>query len=209
MRIGTLTTGSGVVSTFNLNYVPEIIEWDAATAAVSGISVNILDLGIVTDLDAQGIKDLGGLDLVMKPSATNFAKLPIGDGVMYGKTVEVRITNGGAQTPDIFVRSRNKGGKGYMTNMRQKAYASTPIDIQKFALLGLGNAGANDLIDITYQDGTVQTLAVAELPRELAKYTSFYYGGQVIYNRHGEIKNVRFTPAADQLIYIQRAVFNL
>jgi len=55
--IGTMTTGVGVVTTFNLTWVPQYIHFVAGTQ-ITGLKVTVLGDGVIMDLDAAGLSVL-------------------------------------------------------------------------------------------------------------------------------------------------------
>lgn len=199
MKIGTLTTGVGVTTTFQLPYVPESIRYIAATQLTS-IKVNVLGVGVILDLDANGLTSCGNLRKI--ESVTNGYEFQLADGLIPNKNCEITIVNSAAQTPDIYVDSKSKGGYGYVRHLRNTAFANTPLEIRKFSYLSLQNGAAADLIDVTYQDGTVSKKEYAELPFDLNPYQSDVNTVKAIDNGDGIISTVRIIAAAQQSVYV-------
>lgn len=200
MKIGTLTTGIGVQTVFQLPYLPERIRYVAATQ-LTGLKVNVLGVGVIVDLDANGLTALGKTRLIT--DVTNGYQINLADGLIPNKNVEITFTNSAAQTPDIYVESTNNGGLGYIRSTRITAFASTPLVLEKFSILGLTNTGATDDLDVTYQDGLVNKTTIAELPFLGAPYQVSSSTAKVLDNIDGIIKSVRFIAAAQQVVYVQ------
>jgi len=202
MKIGSLTTGNGVVTTFQLTYLPEFLAF-SPTTAISKVVVNVLGDGIICDLDAAGISQLGNLETI--GSVTNLVSLRLADGIVLNKNVTIEITNSAAQTPDIFAYSVSKGGV-YVQSIRQTAFANSGIEIKNFLNVGFSNAGATDDFQVSFVDGTTQKMNREELKFLFAyensvKNTSADY---LLRNYMGNVLLVNYTPSAQTVIYVQR-----
>lgn len=200
MKIGTIASGVGTSTTFQLPYLPERLRYIAATQ-LTGLKVNVLGVGVITDLDANGLTALGRMGWV--GDVTNGYQIPMADGYIPNVNVEITVVNSAAVAIDLYVESTNKGGFGYIRNLRQTAFASTPLELKKFSMLGLTNTGATDDLDITFADGYVNKVTIAELPFLAVPYQTNSMTAKVIDNRNGKITSVRFIPAAQQTVYIQ------
>lgn len=199
MKIGVVASGVGVATTFQLAYCPEKIRFIAATAP-QGLKVNVLGVGVITDLDAAGLLSFGRRRKISMPA--NGYEIPLADGLIMGKNVEITVINSAAVAFDLFVDSNNVGGLGYVECLRQTVFASSVFEASKFAMLGLGNVAAADSIDVTYADGTVQKVDPAELPFLVGNYQADSTTVKVIDNIDNEVKSVRFIPAANEVIYL-------
>lgn len=199
MKIGTVAAGVGTATTFNLAYVPEFLRFIAATRP-QAIKVNVLGVGVITDLDAAGILSTGKQRKVSMP--TNGYEIGLADGLIEGRNCEITVINSAAVAFDLYADSSNKGGLGYIRSLRQTIFGSTPFDAINFSFLGLGNLAAGDQIDITYADGTVQKIEPAEIGFLSAPYNVDSENVKLIDNREGLINKVRFIPAANEVIYI-------
>src|SRR4030042_3942145 len=106
MKIGTLTTGVGVQTVIKLNYLPQYIYYLAATQ-LTGLIVTVSGDGVICNLDATGLSAISGIRRY-GAVATSYM-IPLADGFIPNKVVEMVFTNSAAQTPDIFGFSNNKG----------------------------------------------------------------------------------------------------
>jgi len=199
MKIGTVASGVGVATTLQLAYCPEKLRFIAATAPTA-VKVNVLGVGVITDLDAAGLLSFGRRRKISFPA--NGYEIPLADGLIGGKNVEITIINSAAVAFDLYVDSNNIGGLGYVECLRQTVFASSVFEASKFAMLGLGNLAATDQIDVTFADGTVQKVEPAELPFMVANYQVDSATVKVIDNIDNEVKSVRFIPAANEVIYL-------
>lgn len=198
MKIGTLTTGAAVVTTINLNYLPERINYTAATQ-LTGLKVEVLGEGVKLDLDANGLTAVGKHRMVGRP--TNGYSIPVADGLILNKNVVLTFTNSAAQTPDIFAFADNTGSI-FINTSRQKVFANTNAEISKFGVLFLPSLAAGDKVTITYEDGTSQIYE-----REDLAFLSGQYQNVTAYqidNLAGTIKKVNILTAADQSIYLTK-----
>ena len=196
--IGTMTTGAAVVTTFNLTYVPQYIHFVAATQ-ITGLKVTVLGDGVIMDLDAAGLSAL--YNIRQYGQVTNGFTVPIADGLIPGKNVEITATNSAAQTPILYAISLQKGS-AYIQCLRQTALANSGVVLEKFAYLAIPAIAAADVLNITYVDGLVTQVAHAEL----AAIGNLYQSGSlaIIDNVEGMIDMVQLTPAANRTVYLVR-----
>jgi len=196
MKIGTLTTGAGVVTTITLTYLPEKIYFVAATQLI-GLKVEVLGEGVICDLNANGLTAAGRHRLV--GFATNGYVINLADGIIKGKTVVLTFTNSATQTPDIFAFGDNEGSV-YVRTLRAPVLAASTTRFTKFAALFLPSADAADTINITYEDGLTQQWAREDVQAQSGEFqqTAAY----VIDNLSGTTKEVMFTSASAQTAFV-------
>lgn len=196
MKIGTLTTGAGVVTSITLTYLPEKIFFAAATQ-LTGLKVEVLGEGVICDLDANGLTAAGRHRLVGFP--TNGYVINLADGIIKGKTVVFTFTNSAAQTPDIFAFGDNEGSI-YVRTLKAPVLASSTTRFTNFGALFLPSAAAADVINITYEDGLTQQWAREDVQAISGEYqqTAAY----VIDNLAGNIREVMFTSASAQTGFV-------
>lgn len=196
--IGTMTTGAAVVTTFNLTYVPAWIHFVAATQ-ITGLKVTVLGDGVICDLDAAGLSAL--YNIRQFGQVTNGYNIPLADGLIPSKNVEITATNSAAQTPILYAMSMQKGS-AYIQSLRQTALANSGVVLKKFAYLGIPAIAAADILNITYADGLVQQVASAELAAMSNMVQSAALN--IIDNVGSMIDTVQFTPAANRTVYVVR-----
>lgn len=202
MQIGTLTTGVGVVTTINTTWVPEYIFYVAATQ-LTGLKVTVQGDGVITDLDSAGLSALGRIRDIS--AVTNGWLIPLADGIVTGKNVTFTFTNSAAQTPAIYGIVRRKG-RVYVQCLQQQALANSGLDIMDFGYAAFPNAGATDVFNVTFADGTVNQFNRAELQAMLT-LTEDVQNSSSDYsfdNLAQSIKKVNFIPVASQVFYISR-----
>jgi hypothetical protein len=92
--------------------------------------------------------------------------------------------------------------------LRQTVLASSGANFANFSYLSLANAGASDILNITYRDGCVQKVDVQnELPAILSMYqNTINNSNYCIDNWQGNVRNIQFTPVATQLVHLVRVV---
>jgi hypothetical protein len=196
MKIGTLTTGAGVITTIDLQYIPEKIFFVAATQ-LTGLKAEVLGEGVILDLDATGLTAQGKHRIV--GPVTNGYVIDLADGIIKGKSLRLTFTNSAAQTPDIFAFGDNDGSI-FIRTLKATVLLNTNTPFEKFACLFLPSLAAGDKITITYEDGTTQIWE-----REDLNAASGLYQGVPAYqidNLEGKIKQVQVLVAATQTAYI-------
>lgn len=203
MRIGTLTTGSGVVTTISLTYLPSALHFDAGTQ-LTGLKVTVLGDGVITDLDAAGLNAVGKANRVTSDVGITF--IPLADGIVTGKNVTIEITNSAAQTPAIYAFSMKKKAGFYIRNIQQKAFASTPVEFAGFMAAYFPSFVAADEMNVTYRDGLVQKMAPEDLrvinsiDNQINDNGNDFYVNNVGMN----VKGVSFIADSDQQVYLTK-----
>lgn len=201
MKIGTLTTGAAVQTIMKLNYLPQYLYYIAATA-LTGLVVTVSGDGVILNLDAVGLAAISGIRRY--GAVTNSYLIPLADGFVPNKVVEMVFTNSAAQTPDIFGFSMVKGDS-YCYSFMETVLASSGKIFQNFAHLAVLSMAATDLLTVTYEDGHVQDFNSVEL---LGVYT--LYSNEVdsycIDNLDFAIVTVKLVPAADRKVLITKFV---
>ena len=196
--IGTMTTGAAVVTTFNLTWVPQYIHFVAATQ-LTGLKVTVLGDGVITDLDGAGLSAL--YNIRQYGQVTNGYTIPLADGLIRGKNVEITATNSAAQTPILYGVSMQMGSH-YIQCLRQTALANSGVAISQFAYLAIPAIAAADVLNITYVDGLTNKVEAAELPAMANVFQSASLN--VIDNVEAMMDEVQFTPAANRTVYVVR-----
>lgn len=196
MKVGTLTTGAGVVTTIDLQFCPEKIAYVAATQ-LTGLKVEVLGEGVVVDLDATGLTAQGRHRLVGFP--TNGYVIDVADGIITGKNTRLTITNSAAQTPDIFAMGDNNGNI-YVRTQKATVLLNNNTYFEKFAALFLPSLAAGDKVTMTYEDGLTQIWD----RDDIMAYSGYYQqaAAYVIDNLDGRIKSAQVLVAATQTVYV-------
>lgn len=197
-KIGTMLTGVGVVTTFNLTYVPQYIGY-IASPQITGLKVTVLGDGVVTDLDAEGLSSLHNIRQF--GWSQNSYAIPVADGLIPGKNVEIIATNSDVATPNLYAISLQKGS-AYIQCLRQVALANSGVVLERFAYLAIPSATDADDINITYVDGLVQKVLASELGLIANLFQSEPLN--IIDNIESMIDSVQITPEANRTIYLVR-----
>lgn len=199
MKIGTVTTGVGVETFINLNYMPALIHYAAATQFTS-LKVTVIGDGVVCDLDEEG------LDIISRQNRVTGldSVIPLANGLVR-KTTEIRIVNSAAQTPGIFGYSKANGNI-YIRDIQQQVLAGSGQEFSDFFTLLLPNFVAADELNITYRNKFNQKYA----PDDLRIDNSFRFDVQddisdlYINNDRQKVHSVSFIPNATQQVYMQQ-----
>lgn len=202
----TLATGASVLTSANLAFLPERIEYVAATQ-LTGVKISVQGDGVIFDADANGLTHMG-LNRVIG-QLTNSYVFTLADGVFKNKNVLFEFTNSAAQTPVIYYDSDSSAPQGQLPNFLQAAKVPLLVggnDFSDFATLSLPSLAAGDSITILYKDGTVQ----ANMNRQDLQYRLGYTQNVVntpvyqIDNYNKTIKSVTVVALAAQTGYMQR-----
>lgn len=205
MRIGILTTASGIVTSIPLTWVPESIFYVAATQLL-GLTIESIDSGVITNLDGAGLTSFGLANHTDR--VTNGYLIPIANGKIAGKNIDLTFTNSAAQTPIIYAPTTRSAGRNplFVQSVQQQALADSGILLQDFSRAYFPNAAAADIFQITYRGGLTYKTTREELQAVLAIGNVIANGAAdyMINNTLGNIVMVQFIPAATQTIYVQR-----
>jgi len=205
VAIGTLTTGAGVVTTFNTTYLPKYFFYTAATQ-LTGVKITVQGDGVVFDTDAAGLSQIGTNRQFGQ--ITNSFLFTISNGFIAGKNVIWEFTNSAAQTPQVFVSSdETPNNPLYLQLLRQAVLANSGQNFTDFATLSLPSLAATDIVNVLYNDGTQQQLNRADIQYQLG-WTQNVLNTPVylIDNFGGRIKTVNVLAGANQTAYVQRWV---
>jgi len=204
MKIGVIAAGVGTSTTINLTYLPSVISFRTATVPTA-LKVNILGEGVNTDLDGNGINSTSRMFRV-GVNETNGFVVPLANGIVKGKNVEITITNATAVAIDVYGYSEIVATR-YFRVLQQKVYASSGVDIPDFAALALPSVADADEININYLNGTVQKMNRLDLRVNRAfsrQINNDAFDYQIENRRSTPINFVNFIPAADQQIYVAK-----
>lgn len=196
MKIGTLTTGVGVTTSIDLQYVPEKIFFVAATQLTS-FKAEVLGEGVICDLDAAGITAEGKHRMI--GNVANGYMIDLADGVIKGKSLRLTFVNSAAQTPDIYALGDNDGSI-YVRTLKATVLLNNNTPIKNFGVLFLPSLAAGDKVTVTTKDGLVQIWERAGLEAWSGNIQN--YPQYQVDNLEGDIDEVQILVAATQTVYI-------
>lgn len=204
VALGTLTTGVGVVTTFNSTYVPKFLYYTAATQ-LTGVKITVQGDGVIFDSDAAGLNSAGVIRQFGQ--VANSFMITLSNGFIAGKNVIWEFTNSAAQTPVIYVSSDETATRPmYLQLLRQAVLANSGQNFTDFATLALPSLAATDIVNILYNDGTQQQFNRADIQSYLPFTQNVNASLYTIDNFAGRIKMVNVLAGSAQTAYIQRWV---
>jgi len=202
--LGVLTTGDTVVTTFNTTYIPKFVSYASATQ-LDGLKITVQGDGVIWDADTAGLNSAGVLRQFGQVS--NTYTITLSNGLITGKNVIWEFTNGAAATPSIYVSSDETAARPmYLQMLRQAVLANSGQNFTDFATLALPSLGANDVVNILFNDGTQQQFNRLELQAYLMFTQNVNASLYTIDNFAGRIKTVNVLASAAQTAYVQRWV---
>jgi len=163
MKIGSLLANA--TDTFRLTYMPEFL-LVLSTAAPAKVVVRSLGDGVTCDLDAAGVTLLN--QPRFNKQVADYWLIPLADGLVTGKNIEIEITAGNAAT-DVDVFSNNTG-RNYLISERNTVLANTSQSFKGFFFLGFSTIGANEQITAVFRDGTTQLLTASDVKMMAAQF---------------------------------------
>lgn len=172
-QIGTLTTGAGITTTINLQYVPEFIvvgsSFVAAGIVLQGVSWNVSGKELVNVAGSNPVNALakfkGNGDLTNQIVAQI---LQTGFGYLPNKQFQLRLENAGVTTPAVYAFSRRVGNGRVFTASQQVVLDGANQRYQNFLSLMFADTNVSR-VDITFRNARTQQVFQDSLtPTELA-----------------------------------------
>lgn len=208
MKIGQITTGSGVVTTFKLNYVPQYLYYIAATQFTS-MKVTVAGDGVILDLDNAGLNAVSGIGRF--GLVANSYYIPLATALIPGKVCEITVVNSAAQTPDLYGHSLQNSMReagvpiGYVKSFRQTVLANSSQMFETFAQLALASPTTSDIITVGFVDGHVEQFESTELLGWITLVQN-EVDSYVINNLEQMIDWVKIVPSTDRTIIVTQFV---
>ena len=187
-------------TTVQINFLPQALFFVAATVPTL-IKITPYGDGPITDLDGNGVTCLGRVGL--QGLITNAYYIPLADGLITGKTVELSFTNAVASTVNLYGVATQKGSN-YIQCLSQTVLANSGAPVNKFMFAGFPSAAAGDTFQVTYRDGLSHKY-VRDDVQGLIQLFQNDVSGYNIQNFNQIIKQVDYVPASTAKIYVMRA----
>jgi len=198
--LGTIAGGVGVSTTIQLTYLPQYLGFFVAINPTS-IRINVLGDGVTMDLDTAGIVQMNGWE-TLGLQATQVV-LPLADGLVKGKNVEITIVNNGVPAFNIHGWSK-LASKNYFIYQRQTILANSGVDFSNFALLAVTAPGALDIFNLTYRSGIVEANATLNEVQFDVSYFQNNVGVFLINNIDQILSGVNIIPSAQRVAYLMK-----
>lgn len=199
MLIGSMLASTTTV--INLTWVPENLYFVAATVPTS-LKVTVLGEGVIMDLDGAGILAMSNVRGISR--VANAYLLPLANGVITGKNVEISFTNAVAGVVSLYGYGERKGDM-YIQTIRQSVLANSGATFSKFAVLAFPGIVAADTVDIRYHDGLTQRYHRDEL-LGMNMNDQDNTASYLIDNLEGQITDVAIVGSA-QTAYLMRYAY--
>jgi len=176
---------------------------DLDIAALVTAKVTAMGDGVLSDLDGVGTDSIGKYNFFGNDSeAQRCLIIPLADGLIPNKVIDIEITNGLADTLSVYMPVLKRGSL-YVQNLQQTILANSQSVFENFTALFLDTLdGVGNQITIDWSDGTSHTFDNSEI----GTLNYFFQSNNktVINNDDGRIKKVTVIPNADKVIYLQR-----
>jgi hypothetical protein len=199
---GLIFTAPGGINTpftFNMSYLPELIQWNDGGNALVSLRVETQEDGVLHDWTAANIAAMRGL-LNVGALPANTQRMYIADGHLPKKNVTISGVTSAAGAIPIFVSSDNLGTVPFKTSLAN-VLANNDTTFDKFSALFLPNVVTlTDRVQVFYKDGHVQIFDAVEL----AGWSVMFQDAPAILvnNLQGYIDKVVVTSALGGLAYV-------
>jgi len=217
MFLRRFTTGAAAASyTHQINFLPEFLMFfdHNAIAPVANptdidvptvLRVSVAGDGIVGDYNADAVRAASELKTQKSPLASGFAIVPLADGIIRNKVVDIDLQFGINTDVSMFAISKNEGTM-YLRCLRQTILANSGQDISKFLAFMLSTYADADVVTIEYATGVRHTSHVKELiamenfnTNELDNYNTL-----MVTNLDQSYSKVNYIPSAQRSLFLWR-----
>lgn len=163
---------------FQLNYIPEFLIYDAAAAPLTSLRVDEANMGNILDLPLAGIADVRHF-MRFGLVASTVTRFRLATGHMTNKNVTVTLVQPGAVAIPFYTSSDNAGTKenppAAFKYTTLGLLAGQPTIFTQFTALFLSNLAAADYVLVKFSSGYSQQFSRAEL----LELTSLYQNNQL------------------------------
>ncbi len=201
MLIKTIATG--VTETFQTNYLGTYLLLVGLSDVTDNLVVKVVPMGdgVLVDLDSAGVDAIGTWKLTGDPG--NYRRvIPLADGLVPAKVVDITITNGSAADLSVYMPVTKKGSL-YVQCVQQTILANSQAIFTDFSALFL-NAMVLQLGQITvdWRDGSSHTFS----PAELQQFSMFfqYVLATILDNTDGSVRKVTIIPTTTLKVQLIR-----
>lgn len=196
------TIGIGATETFQTNYLGTyLLLVGQGINANTIVKVVPMGDGVLVDLDEAGVDAVGVWKLI-GDVGNDHRIIPLADGLVPNKVVDITITNGSAATLNVYMPVTKKGSM-YIQCVQQTILANSQAIFQDFSALFL-NAMTLELGQITvdWRDGSSHTFS----PTELIQFSLMFQEtlANVLDNTDGRVRKVTIIPTTDLKVQLVR-----
>jgi hypothetical protein len=201
------TIAAGATTTFQTNYLGNQLMLKSSADIIAAVKVVPLGDGVLLDLDAAGVEDVGKADFI-NPGSHLVKILTLSDGLVAAKVVDITVQNTGTADLEIYMPVFQKGSM-YVQTMQQTVLAASQSVFSDFEKMFMPLLKENDRITVDFADGASHTFDGNELA--LLTYVQQTDEMCMIDNSDGVVKKVTIIPNTDSRVYLTRfmAVTNL
>jgi hypothetical protein len=212
MILGTYAAAAGttVINIVGLHQTLVIAPTGGALdATITNVQVKVAGEGVLIDINAnQALLTINDWRKMQSPSVlTNKVYvIPMADGFIAGKNVQIIITKSGAGTAGTIYGFSQAKGTAYCQIINQTILANSGLDLSKF-LFAVTEFGATDRYNLTFKDGFNHQADAPELISDGA-WTQVQNDQVLIMidNATQRYKKVNIIPAANRSVYVARFV---
>lgn len=197
------TIGIGATETFQTNYLGTYL-LVLGPALTGNIVVKVVPMGdgVLVDLDEDGVDAVGRWKILGADGSDARRLIPLSDGLVANKVVDITITNGAAATINVYMPVMGRGTM-YVQSIQQTILANSQAVFKDFSALFLeAMTLENGQITVDWRDGSSHTFSPSEL-RIMVSYDQ-----QVVYNLlenlSAKVRKVTIIPTADLKVQLTR-----
>lgn len=185
--------------TFNTTYLPQFLGFTATTVPTN-FQIEVNGQQMTFNLDGAGLNAMSHIR--QQNRVANTYVFQLADGLINGVNCIWNITNAVAGVLNIYGWSPIKKGEVFWKYNRLAVLAGATVEVDDFAYLAAPSAAAADKFQVSYEDGSVDSLI-----RDEVNYHLGYTQGDLTskYNidnlNPARINRVYFTGVAAQTLY--------
>lgn len=153
------TVAASATERNNSQFTPQYIVFETATVP-SRLQISVVGKAEIMNLDGEGITELNKLGKI--GSEANVYLLQIADGFDGNQLTEFTIENASATPLEIFGGGIDKATQ-YLSSFQTTVLDGSGQRFAGFEALFIPSAGANDIINVNFDNGTQQPFTALEL----------------------------------------------
>lgn len=197
----TAAGGVGVTTSYTMTYVPQYLIYDDGGNVPTSIRCTVLGDGVICDIVAAQIPMIDHIRAL--GVVANHSVIPLSDGLIKNKNMTIDFTTSAVGAINIYGSSFEEGD-AYMMTLQATVLANSGQEFTKFAYLAIPGMGANDYVNIEFEDGTVQRFDQPEFD-VICGFTQNFTAGQfIVDNIDGRIRKLQLIPAANRTVAVLR-----
>lgn len=198
---------ASVSTSFTPQWCPQYLIFETATVPTLLQIDRLGSTEQLSNLNGAGITAMNNFLKPSNPTSAGIWVIPIADGLIRGKNINITIANATANAFNVYGISRNLKGTRYLKSKLNQVIANSGQEFENFDALLMPGMGANDNLILTDQRGNADNYEVDSL-EDMSSLDQSVLQPQ-INNLGGTYSRAVYTPTANRDVVMLKFVSNL